>query len=58
MKELKRYLRATYRDSFQTAIMTKTPANFPDTDMPTISDLGIEHPKIDADMTHAKKKYQ
>ena len=47
MKEMERYLGKTYSDSCQPAIMTETTANFPDSDMPTITELGNEHPKID-----------
>ena len=47
MKELDKYLRKTYSDSFQPDIMTETTANFPDPEMPTITELGTERPKID-----------
>ena len=40
IKELERYLGKTYSDSCQTAIMTETDANFPDPEMPTITELG------------------
>ena len=55
MKELERYLRTTYRDSYQPAIMTETAANSPDPEMPTITDLVIKRPKIDREMTYLKK---
>ena len=55
MKELERYLETTYSDICQTAIMNKTAANFPDPDMPTITDLGIERPKTDGEMTYLEK---
>ena len=45
MKELERYLGTTYSDSCQPAIMTETSANFPDPEMPTITELGTERPK-------------
>ena len=47
MKELERYLGTTYSDIYQPANMTETEANFPDQEMPTITDLGIERPKTD-----------
>ena len=34
--------------------MTEAPSTFPDTDMPTIPDLGIERPKTDAEMNYLK----
>ena len=40
MKELERYFGSTYIDSFQPAIMTETTVNFPDPEMPTITNLG------------------
>ena len=55
MKELERYLGTTYSDICQPAIMTETPATFPDPDMPTITDLGIENPKTYGEMTYPKK---
>ena len=54
MKELKRYLGATYIDRCQPAIMTETKATFPDPDMPTITDLGTKRPKTDGEMTYLK----
>ena len=47
MKELDRYIVATYSDSYQPDIMTETAANLPNPEMPTITNLGIERPKID-----------
>ena len=44
MKDLDQYPGATYSDSCQPAIMAETAANFPDPEMPTITDLGNEHP--------------
>ena len=55
MKELEQYLGTTYSDSFQPAIMTETTANFPDPDMPTITELGTERPKTDGEMTYLDK---
>ena len=45
MKELDRYIGATYSEICQTAIMTETTATFPNPEMPTIIDLGTERPK-------------
>ena len=36
--------------------MTENAANFPDLEMPTITDFGINHPKTDGEMTYLKKK--
>ena len=47
MKELERYLGTTYNDSYQPGIMTDIAANLPDPEMPTITDLGTNRPKID-----------
>ena len=55
MKELEQYLGATYSDSCQISIMTETAATFPNPDMPTITDLGTELPKTDAEMTYLNK---
>ena len=42
MKELEQYFGATCRDSFQTAIINKTPATLPDTEMPPIiPEMGV-----------------
>ena len=35
--------------------MTETASNLPDPDMPTITYLGIENPKIDEEMTYLDK---
>ena len=50
MKELEQYLGATYSEICQLDIMTETAATFPDPEMPTITDLGTNLPKTDADM--------
>ena len=55
MKELYRYIGATYSDSYQPDIMTETASNFPDPEMHNITDLGIERPKTDGDMTYLEK---
>ena len=36
--------------------MTETAANFPDPEMPTITELGTERPKTDGEMTYLEKK--
>ena len=56
MKELDRCLGTTYSDSFHPAIMTKTAANFPYPEMPTIAELGTERSKTDGEMTYLEKK--
>ena len=56
MKELEIYPRTIYSESCQPDIMTETAANFPDPEMPTITELGIERPKIDGEMTYLEKK--
>ena len=56
MKELDRYLGTTYSDICLPAIMAETAANFPEPEMPTITELGTERPKIDGEMTYLKKK--
>ena len=45
MKELEQYLGTTYSDSCQPFIMTETTANFPNPEMPTITDLGTDRQK-------------
>ena len=55
MKEMEQYLGTTYSDSCQTAIMTETAATFPNTEIPTITDLGIKRPKTDGEMTYLEK---
>ena len=53
MKELERYLGATYSNRCHPAIMPKIPETFPDPEMPTIiPDTGVEHPKMDSYMTY------
>ena len=47
IKELELYLGTTYSEICQPAIMTETVANFPDQEIPTITDLGIELPKTE-----------
>ena len=57
MKELERYLGATYIYSFHPEITTDTPATLPDPDMPTaMIDTGYEHPKTDIETNYLKKK--
>ena len=56
MEELERYLGTTYSDSCQPDIMTETATNFPDPEMPTITELGTERPKKDGEMTYLEKK--
>ena len=36
--------------------MTDTAANFPEPEMPTITELGTERPEMDGEMTYLKKK--
>ena len=55
IKELDWYIGATYSDSYQPNIMTETAANFPNPEMPNMTDLGIERPKTDGDMTYLEK---
>ena len=56
MTELERYLGTNYSDSYQPAIMTETAAKFPNPEMHTITDLGIERPKTYGEMTYLDKK--
>ena len=57
MKELERYLGTTYGNRCYTAIMTETPATFPDLEMLTImTDTGAESPKTDVETTYPEKK--
>ena len=56
MKELERFLGATYSDGCQPFILTETAANFPYPEMPTIIDLGTERPKTYAEVNYLKKK--
>ena len=55
MKELEQYLWETYSDSYQPSIMNETPSTFPNPDMPTITYLGTDSRKTDADMHYLKK---
>ena len=57
MKELERYLGATYINSYQTDIMNKTTLTFPNPWIPTtITDIGVQHPKTDVEMAYLEKK--
>ena len=57
MKELERYLGATYNNIYQTDIITDKMETFPDPDMPTIiPDTGLKHTKTDGEMTYLEKK--
>ena len=57
IKELERYLGATYSDNLQPAIMIETPETLPDSDMPTIiPDMGVKHLKTYLEITYLKKK--
>ena len=57
MKELERYIGATYSNFCQSDIMTKTQATLPYPDMPTIiPDTVVNRPKTDSDMTYLEKK--
>ena len=57
MKELERYLRATYNNRWHPAIITETPETPPNPDMPTIiPDTVVERPKTYTEMTYLKKK--
>ena len=51
IKEMERYLGSIYSDICQPAIITETTATSPEPRMPTITDLGTNRPKTDADMT-------
>ena len=53
MKDMERYLEATYIDIWQPAIINKTLATFPNPDMPTIiPETCAKIPNMDADMTY------
>ena len=55
MKYLERYLRATYRNRYQQAIMNETLTTFPGPYMPkTIPDMVVERRKMDVDMAYLK----
>ena len=57
MKNLKRYLGATYRDICQLAIMAEITATFSKPETTTIiPDTGVKRPKTDVEMTYLKKK--
>ena len=56
MKELEQYGGETYSDSCHPSIMTETTATFPEPEMYTITDLGTELPKTDAEMNFLEKK--
>ena len=56
MKELERYLGATYSGICQPAITAETAATFPNPVIPTITDLVTKHPKIDGEITYFEKK--
>ena len=56
MKELERYLGATYSYSCQPSIMTETAATFPELEMPNITYFFTEHPKIDGEKTYLERK--
>ena len=52
IKELERYLGATYRVIYQPEIMVKTPATLPGPEISKIiPSMGVERPKTDAEMT-------
>ena len=55
MKELERYLRATYSDSCHPYIITETTTTFPEPDITNITDLGTDLPKTDVEMTYLGK---
>ena len=57
MKELERYLGATYSNSCQPAIKTYKPETSPIQEIPTKTpDTGFESPKADAEMNYLEKK--
>ena len=57
MKDMEQYLGDNYSDICQPAIMTKTPANFSEPEIPTIiPETGVEFPKTDMEMTYLKNK--
>ena len=55
MKGLEQYIGTTHSDSCHPAIMTETAANFPNTQMPTITELVTKRPKTDGQMTYLEK---
>ena len=56
MKELEQYLGAKYSDSCHPSIVTETVATLPDPEMPTVTDLVADRPKIDGEMTYLEKR--
>ena len=56
MKKLEQYLGTTYSDSCQPAIMTETLANFPDPEMPIITELSTKRLKTYGEMTYLENK--
>ena len=57
MKDLERYLGATYRYSCQLASMADIPVTFSNPETTKITpDTGVKRPKIDVDTTYLKKK--
>ena len=57
MKEPERYLGATYSDSCQKSITTKTRETLPIPEVQTtIPDTSVNRPTADADMTYLEKK--
>ena len=57
MNDLDWYLEVTYINIRQPSIMTKTPENLTDPDIPTIiPETGSEHPKTDGEIKYIKKK--
>ena len=56
MKDMERYIGATYSYSCQPAIITKTPATLSYPYMPTIiPDIGTECPNTDVEITYLEK---
>ena len=54
---MERYIGTTYSNIWQPEIMTKTPENFPNPQIPTIiPDTGAERPKTGREMTYTRKK--
>ena len=53
---MERYLPATYSNSYQPFIITKTPETYHNPKMPTIiPDMGVEHPKTNTEITNIDK---
>ena len=57
MKELEQYIGTPYSDTCQTSIITETAANFPDPEMTTTTNLGIERQKTFEEMTYIENIY-